>query len=140
MSSILFKAEDAIHGLILNGPGLAGVGLHRGSENEELTLPYIAMLAETSEERQPRGSGNYSVNVKIELFTSSDDKTRDQRIALTDALIELLSEDGLSVTMSQYAQDFRVFGVLMGGHGQKILGRSHCYTIDIQLHCCNSDV
>jgi hypothetical protein len=139
MSSILFKSEDAIKTLLINSPNLSGLGIHIGSENNSLTLPYIAILAERSEERQPRGKGNYSVFCKIELYTSIDDLDRNERIALANTLIELLSQDTLVSDLNPVI-DFTLFGFLKGQHSQKVSDRSHIYTIELELICANSDL
>jgi hypothetical protein len=140
MSSVLFKTEDAIESILSNATGLDTIeGFHRGASNEELKLPFISILAENGEERQPRGIGNYSVTINIELHTSSDDATRDDRITLTNALIAALSIDDLASQLSAAVDDYYVHGLLINSQSQRVSNRSNIYIISARIDCRNAD-
>ncbi len=139
MSSILLKTEDALYSIINGGTGLEGIAVHRSGDQDKLILPCINITAESSEERPTRGLGNFMVTVNIELHTSFDDVTRDGRIVLNDALIDLLNDDDIVSVLSEAVEDYRCFGVLYGGHTQKVSNRAHIYGMSFQVVCCNSD-
>lgn len=139
MSSILLKTEDAIYSILNAQETLGSMPIHRSGDQDKLVMPCINVTAETSEERPFRGLGNYMVTVNIELHTSFDDTTRDERIILNDALIDLLDDDDIVSVMTDAATDYRVFGVLRDSQVQKITNRAHIYGFSFKVICCNSD-
>jgi hypothetical protein len=139
MPSILYKTEDAIESILNGAESLEGVGIHRGGDNEKFELPFITITAEKADERQPRRNGNFTVICKVELHTSMDDKDRDEKIALTDALIDLLDDDDLKDVMTEAIDDYTAFGALTNSHAQRISNRAHIYEIELEIHCNTVD-
>ena len=139
MSSILFKAEDAMESYLNGTTGLESIsGFYRGSDNQEYKLPFISILAENGEERNPRGSGNYSVILNVELHTSVDDVNRTDRITLTETLLDKLCVTDLADQMS-LADNFHVHGIVFNTQSQRISNRSHAYIVSIRVDCRNAD-
>jgi len=140
-NQILFKAEDAMAALISTIlEKLEGCSIHLGGQSDGLKIPYIGIIADTGEERQPRGKGNWTVNGKIEIHTSADDQGRELRKRIVGHVADLLSSSTIADDLTRSISDFTCHGFLIGNPSQKVEDRTHIYSIEFVAACCGSDV
>jgi hypothetical protein len=136
-NDILFKVEDAIVAVI-DQLNITDLEVHAGGDNDKLEFPYVTVVAEVGETRQPL-RGNFGVQAVIDIHTSADDASRAQRIAMVKTIGDALWTDDIAATLTNAVSDFTAMGVNHGNHSQGVSGRGHIYTMKLMIACKASD-
>ena len=100
------KLESAAKELI-NGAGL--ITVFTGICADEQTTPR-AIVAAMSGREMPQGSGNFTVDLTVQVLSKADDSTIEEHRALCVSTIGLLMQDDIASQLSASVPDFHVFG------------------------------
>jgi hypothetical protein len=131
---LMSKAEDAVDTVIDTISGL-GVVTHSGGMTTQATGSWVGILAESAEQREPHGCGNWQVDIRVQIHTSMDDTTRAARAAMFAAIMDKLQADNIETTLTAAAYNFNCIGFIWGGLAQDVQDREHVYTINFSLVC-----
>lgn len=93
--SVRHICEQVVSAQLTAEPGLAGVNVYTGDSSAVQALPRCVVLAESARPPSdlPEGLGNYSVGMRITLFSNADDTTlaqhRERCAALAGSMQDL---------------------------------------------------
>jgi hypothetical protein len=129
------KAELAVVRHIAGISGIMGpIDIHPGILTEEKTLPWIVVAATGSEETV-YNTGQYAVELELELRTNMDDTTGDQHRAKFGRIRDELANDWVGASLSAGVSLFSCVGVVRGGYKMAVEDREMVTTHQLTLHC-----
>ena len=120
------------------GTRISGVTIHAGVDPSNLPLPYVVANAIGAEEHI-FGSGQYAVELDIDIVSSADDTTADTHRQRVAYVRDELANDWVSISLSGYVTDFTAVGVVLQKSLQTIEDRHWITSIPMIIHCRPSD-
>lgn len=113
-SDIEFVVEHAIVGhLNQSASRMTGVTIRCGLEGDDRPLPCIVVSATGSEESIPM-SGNYEVEVDVEIHSSANDTTKTDHRQRAAIVREEFNNTWIGASLSARESNFHVNGVVLG--------------------------
>lgn len=139
------KVEQAIvrH---LNGiaSNIAGVTIHPSVDTSSLALPHV--VAQTlSAEEYPKFSGNYTVEVEVQISSSANDNTAAQHNSRVARIRDEFTNDWVGASMSAHVADFAVhgepgnWGVIVGSGDRTQEDKRFIHRLPLTIFCRPSD-
>ena len=125
------KLETAAKALI-DGAGL--ITVYTGLCADEQTMPRAIVSAMTGRE-QPQGSGNFMVDLTVQVLSKADDSTIEEHRTLCISTIGLFMQDDVASQLSSVVPDFHVFGFTNRNHREAIEDRAWVTEFSSEFYC-----
>lgn len=107
MLDLAQKLETAVKAII--DAEATGVTCYTGLTAEEKTTPRITVVALNGPET-PQGSGNFNLNLSVEVRSNATDKTLAEHRTLCATVLGVMSEDDIADQLSGAEDAFHAFG------------------------------
>jgi hypothetical protein len=143
-SNIETKCELAAKGHIESiVTRIPGVFIYAGVESlnlepSEVKYPCVIAHAESAEEHI-YGTGQYAVELVIEVISSADDTTAAKHRERVAYIRDEFANDWIGASLSAEVSDFKVVGVILGKATQETDERAWQTNMPMTLHCRPSD-
>ena len=125
------KLETAAKALI-DGAGL--ITVFTGLSADEQVTPRAIVSAMTGRE-QPQGSGNFMVDLTVQVLSKADDSTIEEHRALCVSTIGLFMQSDVASQLSSIVPDFHVFGFTNRTHREVIEDRAWVTEFSAEFYC-----
>ncbi len=117
--------------------GAAPVLVFTGTDDSTKTLPHALVVAQNGPEF-PQGSGNFTLQLSVELRLSADDTSVAQQRTAAGIVLGVFMSDDLATELGAATSDFGVFGIsnrLAGG--SRIEDRQWVSELSMDVYCCS---
>lgn len=125
------KLETAAKALI-EVPGL--ITVFTGLCADEQVTPRAIVSAMTGRE-QPQGSGNFMVDLVVQVLSKADDSTIEEHRALCISTIGLFMQTDIAAQLSSIVPNFYVFGFTNRNHREAIEDRAWVTEFSAEFYC-----
>jgi hypothetical protein len=105
-----------------------------GLSADEQVMPRAIVSAMTGRE-QPQGSGNFMVDLAVQVLSKADDSTIEEHRTLCISTIGLLVQDDVAAQLSSIVPDFHVFGFTNRTHREVIEDRAWVTEFSAEFYC-----
>ena len=110
------------------------IDIHPGVQVTELTLPWIVVAAQGAEETI-FGTGQYAVNLEIELRNNMDDTTAAAHRAKMGAIRDEFANSWVGASLSAGVSQFTAVGIVKGTSKMTVEDREFVSVFPLTLHC-----
>jgi len=105
-----------------------------GFDDNDQVIPRCVIIARTATEF-PQGSGNFTINVTVQVYSKADDTNVQEHRNLCASVIGKFNEDDFASQMSSQVDDFHCFGFSGRGGNEFIEDRARVTEFSFDAYC-----